>query len=184
MAKICNKITLLIQNTENYSNEKINEINYLSQGIGKKEFKKMQKGLKFDKHKNKEFLIFKLKNKDSFNSQFLGRQFMKKRPHFIFIHNNKKYKKLVKIIHDKKKGITIKMVLLSRLMDMERMFYSCNTLISISCNSKWINSKIINMKEMFFGCTSLESLPDISLWNTKEVKSMERVFCDCSSLTF
>ena len=52
---------------------------------------------------------------------------------------------------------------------MDRMFYNCLSLLSLSDLSKWNTENVTNMSGMFYNCSSLLSLPDISKWNTYNV---------------
>ena len=111
-----------------------------------------------------------------------GKDFLKQRKYGFLIINNKirEFKRFKTfVIHNYKKEIlTIKLMLFSRLANMDRMFYGCESLLSISCKSNW-RYKVGYMKEMFCGCSSLISLSGISNWNTTEVVNMERMFYGC-----
>ena len=65
---------------------------------------------------------------------------------------------------------------------MNRMFYGCNSLISLPDISKWNTSNVNYMIYMFSGCNSLISLPDISNWNFSRVNSICHMFYECKSL--
>ena len=67
---------------------------------------------------------------------------------------------------------------------MNKMFYNCFSLISLTNISIWENIHIINMSQMFYNCKSLISLPDISKWNTHNVTDMSGLFYNCNSLKF
>ena len=45
-------------------------------------------------------------------------------------------------------------------------------------------SKVKNINDLFYGCSSLKSLPDISKWNTKNIINLNLLFYECSSLLF
>ena len=70
----------------------------------------------------------------------------------------------------------------SNITNMDHMFKSCRSLISLSGISKWNTSKVKRMSGMFSGCYSLKSLPDISKWNTSNIRSMGWMFLYCESL--
>ena len=44
---------------------------------------------------------------------------------------------------------------------MSRMFYECESLLSLPDISKWNNSNVTHMRDMFYNCKSLLSLPII-----------------------
>ena len=58
----------------------------------------------------------------------------------------------------------------------------CKSLKSLPDISKWNISKVKNMNKMFYECISLNSIPDISEWNTSNVKDMSQMFYKCKSL--
>ena len=99
--------------------------------------------------------------------------------------------------------IKFKFRFLHSILNLYRMFYCCNNLLSITDDTK-VNQeqvvaklkyglsiskrkekeyvKIIDIGCMFYGCKSLKSLPDLSKWNIKNVIFMESIFYECESL--
>ena len=74
---------------------------------------------------------------------------------------------------------------MNNIIDMSYMFWSCNSLFSLTNDNRvnpYFKIIIINMSKMFSGCSSLISLPDISIWNTSNVVYMDNMFSGCSSL--
>ena len=61
------------------------------------------------------------------------------------------------------------------------MFSNCVNLKSIYGISKW-KTKIENIDRLFYNCNSLSSLPDISEWDLSELKSISLMFYNCYSL--
>jgi len=61
------------------------------------------------------------------------------------------------------------------------MFSECKNLKSIYGISKW-KTKITNLDRLFYNCNSLSSLPDISDWDVSGVKSISLMFYNCYSL--
>ena len=70
------------------------------------------------------------------------------------------------------------------ITNMSRMFYECESLLSLPDISKWNNSNVTHIKDMFYNCKSLLSLPIISKWDTSNVIDMSGKFYDCISLSF
>ena len=72
----------------------------------------------------------------------------------------------------------------SNITDMSYMFSWCKSLASSSLLdiSKWNTSNVTDMSYMFNGCESLSSLPNISKWNTSNVTNMSYMFSGCKSL--
>ena len=57
-----------------------------------------------------------------------------------------------------------------KIIDINLIFYGCESLISIPDISDWNMENVTNMFGLFYGCKSLISIPDISKWNMKKVK--------------
>ena len=94
----------------------------------------------------------------------------------------------------------------SKVTNMQYMFYSCKSLISIDV-SNWNTSNVTSMNNMFSNCNKLTSLDvskwdtsnvtnfgwlfpntkltslDVSNWNTNKVTDMSYMFYNCQSLT-
>uniref|UniRef100_A0AB33J032 BspA family leucine-rich repeat surface protein n=3 Tax=unclassified Prevotella TaxID=2638335 RepID=A0AB33J032_9BACT len=68
----------------------------------------------------------------------------------------------------------------SEVTDMNCMFFSCFSLISLNV-SGFDTKKVTNMSEMFAACSSLSML-DLSHFNTSEVTDMYSMFSNCSAL--
>ena len=66
------------------------------------------------------------------------------------------------------------------LINANKLFYECNTLISLNFD-KFKSNYVKDMTDMFNGCTKLLSL-SISSFKTKEVTTMKGTFKGCSSL--
>ncbi len=97
----------------------------------------------------------------------------------------------------------------SRVRNMNSLFYDCGSLVSVGdlsgwdtsnnttlfsmfsgCEaltgvdlSGWDTSKVVNMSSLFYDCPSLTGAGDLSGWNTSENTSMYGMFYNCSSLT-
>ena len=67
----------------------------------------------------------------------------------------------------------------SKVTDMNRMFYMCKELKSVGDISKWDVSKVTDMNSMFYGCTYFNQ--DISSWDVSNVISMSYMFAWCES---
>ena len=94
--------------------------------------------------------------------------------------NEKKLDFSFEYIFNKPGKYTFKLEFNDLLKNANKLFYKCNSLISI--NVERFKSNYINdMTDMFNGCYKLESL-DLSNFKTKEVKSMKRMFKQCNSL--
>ena len=65
------------------------------------------------------------------------------------------------------------------IADMSRMFFRCNSLISLPNISNWNTANVKDMREMLYECSLLSSLPDISKWDTSNVNNMSRMFYGC-----
>ena len=68
--------------------------------------------------------------------------------------------------------ITIKLKGISKITNMEYMFYKCRNLLCLPDIDKWNTNKIINMNSLFRECESLKYLPDILNWNTSKMTDM------------
>ena len=78
--------------------------------------------------------------------------------------------------------IEIKLTKVNEITNINKMFYNCEQLESLSNTSNWDTSKITNMSYAFDGCSSLKSLPDIDKWKTDNVENMQNLFNECKSL--
>ena len=68
----------------------------------------------------------------------------------------------------------------SNVIDMNRMFLSCDKLSSLKI-SGFNTCNVTNMEYMFYGCNSLREI-DLSNWNTASVKNMGNMFQGCGAL--
>ena len=76
----------------------------------------------------------------------------------------------------------IKLIGISNVTDMSKIFYDCKTLYSLPDNCKWNTSNVINMNYMFYDCKSLVDLSVISHWNISKVTSLNKAFAWCQNL--
>ena len=53
----------------------------------------------------------------------------------------------------------------TNVTDMNNIFNSCSSLLSLPNISKWNTNNVTDISYMFNWCSSLSSLPDISKWN-------------------
>ena len=70
-----------------------------------------------------------------------------------------------------------------KIIDINRMFYGCESLISIPNISDWNMENVTNLFGLFYECESLISIPDISKWNMKKVTNMNYIFYRCNQLS-
>ena len=68
-----------------------------------------------------------------------------------------------------------------KVTDMNRMFYSCESLTSLDV-THFNTANVTDMSYMFYSCSSLTSL-DVTHFNTANVTDMSYMFSSCSSLT-
>ena len=68
-----------------------------------------------------------------------------------------------------------------KVTNMNRMFYSCNSLTSLDV-THFNTANVTDMSLMFYSCSSLTSL-DVTNFNTEMVTNMGSMFSSCSSLT-
>ena len=67
--------------------------------------------------------------------------------------------------------------------DITKIFYKCKSLISLpEIISYWNTENEYDMSYLFYYCSQLKILPDISKWNTDNVIFMNNMFYECSSL--
>jgi surface protein len=70
----------------------------------------------------------------------------------------------------------------SNVTDMSYMFYGCQQLTSLAYINNWDTSNVTNMSYMFYNCNKLTSL-DLSNFNTSNVTNMTHMFYNCDALT-
>lgn len=68
----------------------------------------------------------------------------------------------------------------SKVTDMSKMFYGCNTLDSLDLSS-FDTSNVTDMKQMFWGCGKITGL-DLSEFDAKNVTNISFMFGGCSAL--
>ncbi len=97
----------------------------------------------------------------------------------------------------------------SRVRNMNSLFYGCESLVSVgdlsgwdtsqnatlfsmfaNCSaltavdlSDWDTSQVVNMSSLFYGCKALTSVGDLSGWDTSQNTTLYGAFYNCSSLT-
>ena len=71
---------------------------------------------------------------------------------------------------------------ISKVKDMEFVFYNCSKLTSLDLSS-FNTANVIDMHNLFNGCSELTSLTLSSNFKTDKVTTMEYMFNDCSKLT-
>ena len=76
---------------------------------------------------------------------------------------------------------TILILFKSLLININKIFYNCSSLISLNL-SNFNTNKVTDMSHMFYKCSSLTSL-NLSNFNTNKVNNMSYMFSNCSSLT-
>ena len=89
--------------------------------------------------------------------------------------------------------LSIEFIDISKITNMNRMFYNCNSLTSLDLSS-WDTSNVTSMNAMFSGCTSLTSL-NISNFSVESIKwkqgssanqryfNVRDMYLNCTSLT-
>ena len=112
----------------------------------------------------------------------------------IFVNNNKnkcfivnkgiKYNlsEYFTIKNKKKSKLKIELAGIKNVFNLESMFYSCSSLISIKDIYNWNINKVTNISKLFYNCLDLKSIPDISYWKTNNVTDMNHLFCNCMGL--
>ena len=96
---------------------------------------------------------------------------------------NKKECKYTKYFIPYREGIyEIKLLIYIKMNDCSHMFYNFQNIISINI-SNFDTSNVTNMNKMFFNCSNLSTLSDISKWNINNVRSMNWMFFNCSKLS-
>ena len=70
----------------------------------------------------------------------------------------------------------------SKVEDMNGLFYRCEELKSIGDLSNWDVSKVKYMGSMFAFCKQLKSVGDLSRWNVSKVENMDYMFNGCEKL--
>ena len=74
----------------------------------------------------------------------------------------------------------IKYLNMSKVTDINSMFYGCSSLVDIDL-SNFDTLNVTDMSYMFYGCSSLVNL-DLSNFDTSNVTHMDHMFYECSSL--
>ena len=135
----------------------------------------------------KEILISYINNNKK-DVRIFGDKFVEKNKDKCKIYYNNKERELVShIINEETINnniIKIYLRIYKDIDDVSYMFDSCESLLSFTDISKYINTLLfIDINHMFSGCKSLSSLPDISKWKTNKVSDMSYTFKDCESLS-
>ena len=133
---------------------------------------------------NNMTIIYNIKENDS-EIQLFGENFVNTNQDKCYLLIDGKQIKLCSKFNINKKiekdTLEIKLIEISKIINMSYMFNKCSSLISILDISKWDTKKVHDMDSMFNECNSLKSL-DISTWNTKNIYSMSHMFYNCFSL--
>lgn len=134
-----------------------------------------------EKHARKEVQIINDKYYDYYLNEFkcVNNQLEN---HFKIIINGKEETLVTKYKFKKEGKYIISFLLSSKsaLINMNSMFYMCDTLCEINL-SFLKNAEITDMSNMFYGCSSLQKIDFFSL-QTDKVKDMSYIFFGCSSL--
>ena len=70
----------------------------------------------------------------------------------------------------------------TKVTQMQRMFYECNSLTSLNFPKAFETNKVKYFNAMFYNCTSLKSI-NVSFFNVESLTSMYCMFYGCTSLT-
>ena len=82
----------------------------------------------------------------------------------------------------KKGDNNIKMIIKNKIINLERMFYKCNSLKDIS-ELKFLETKDVNnFSFIFYGCSSLLDLKGLENWNVSNGNNFKKMFYECSYL--
>ena len=68
---------------------------------------------------------------------------------------------------------------LKNVTDTSEMFYDCFSLKTIENLKNWDMSNVKDASEMFYGCKNLESIKDVENWNMKNVNNIKDIFKEC-----
>ena len=133
-------------------------------------------------NKTKKRVSHKFKYKTDFIINIFSEYFVKRNKNKCHLIVNNKYSKLFSYIIYNNAIKHIKLKIISNLIYLNRMFYNCDSLISMPEIYNFDTKRVVDMQYMFYNCTSLISLPDISKWNTNNVRNMKNMFYNCNSL--
>ena len=128
-------------------------------------------------------------NKDDINKDVInifGSEFVENNKNICkMIIDNEEYEITEKynIKNYNNNNLIIKLKGIDNITNMNGMFDSCSTLISLPDFSKWNTNNVISMGWIFSECSSIKILPDISKWNTNNVTDISCMFSGCSSLS-
>ena len=98
--------------------------------------------------------------------------------HIYFDNLNEEIKRTY--LKENEKIEKIKIIIDYQVKSLQRLFYDCNRINSISFK-KFLNINITNMSHMFYGCSSLKEL-DLSNFKTNNVNYMDEMFSHCREL--
>ena len=112
-----------------------------------------------------------------------------------FVENNKNISKIIideternmesYIDYDNKnhnKKLTIKLIIINKVINLSYMFYNCINLLSFKDISNLDTSNVRDMSNIFSGFIAIERIPDISKWEKNNLIDMSGIFSDCISL--
>ena len=69
------------------------------------------------------------------------------------------------------------------IISLRKVFHNCGSLESLPDLSQLNISKVDDINKMFFGFSKLKSISYISNWNTENIRDMSYLFGKCESLT-
>ena len=161
-----------------------------------------KKKLKFDNSKIKIIIKYNIFYEKYEDYRLFGDKFVENNKNNCKMLINKEVydlccfidKNLVKNTKNKNNEIQVKLIEVSKILDMSYMFSKVS---SLSKFSKWNTNEVEDMSHMFDGCllkslpdissmfnkcSELLSLPDISKWNTCNVMDINHIFSECVKL--
>ena len=145
-----------------------------------------KKKLKFDNSKIKIIIKYNIFYEKYEDYRLFGDKFVENNKNNCKMLINKEVydlccfidKNLVKNTKNKNNEIQVKLIEVSKILDMSYMFSKVS---SLSKFSKWNTNEVEDMSHMFDGCL-LKSLPDISSWDISNVIDISYMFNKCSEL--
>ena len=115
--------------------------------------------------------------------RIFGKNFVKNNKNKCkIIIDGKEYELIEEINIKNEETIEIKLIDISKIIDMSYMFDGCSSLSNLPDISKWNTNKVTNMNSMFSGCSSLSNLPDISKWNINNNIYRSNILRECINL--
>ena len=119
--------------------------------------------------------------------KIFGDEFVRNNKNKCYILNSGKKYKLAEYFNVKnnhKSVIKIRLIGINHFISLKKMFFKCNSLISIKGFSNWNTNKVNDMSFLFYGCSSLTYFFGIENFNTSKVKDMSFLFTGCISLIY